>query len=272
MTIQFTEFPDSRSVTTNPQTRTLHFHLTGIHDDAAARAYATGASPLLFDGYFRTRMLMDPLGAGYWDVVVEYAAIPDDDSFDVSFTFDTTGATAHLTQAIEHIATHKASSVNFGNAAGDKGAIGVTENGPEGVDIVISQFSWTENWTLPLSFASFAMALFVKQVTGHINTTPFRGFGIGQVRFDGAVITASTKDVTQATGTYKFVQSDDTSNAMPTFKSGIAKKGWEYLWAKYAKEEDVTNKVIIQPPISVSIERVYDFAEFGLLGIGTGLI
>jgi len=46
----------------------------------------------------------------------------------------------------------------------------------------------------------------------------------------------------------------------------INKKGWEYLWVRYGDVED--QKVLIKQPESVYIERVYDSANFALLGIG----
>ena len=274
MSIQLKEYPDSRSATSNPQTRTLHFWMSGIQDDDAARIYVTDNTPPLFDGYYRQNIDLKPNGAGFWVLDVHYGALPDKQgSADfpngrVSFSFDTTGGTAHITQSKETISSH----VLAGVAPDHKGAIGVTDNGPEGVDVIISQFSWTEDWMLPIAYASFSGAVIVKAVTGRINSTAFRGFGAGQVRFDGAVIAPSSKNWEYATGSYRFTQSDDTADAMPLFKAGIAKAGWEYIWAESEKEEDDVAKRIVQPPVAAFVERVYDTANFGVWGIGTGLI
>ena len=48
----------------------------------------------------------------------------------------------------------------------------------------------------------------------------------------------------------------------------IQKKGWEYLWVRYADEEDAGAKVVIKRPIGVYVERVYEYADFAGLGIG----
>ena len=268
--IQFQEYPDSRSASADrqTQTRTLHYWLSGIQNDADARTYVNLYAPAMYDGYFLQDADIDTKGGGLWDVELNYGSLPNNAAGEVSFTFDTGGGMAHVTQAREHIASH----VNSGTAPNHNGAINVTDGGVEGVDIVDAQFSWTENWTLPISYASFGAALTFKILTGKINTSGFRGFGPGQVRFDGANGGASSKDPTQATLSYKFTQSDDSSDAMPAFKSGIVKLGWHYLWAEYEKQEDDTAKRIIQPPVAVHVERVIDYADFSALGIGTGLI
>ncbi len=271
MTIRLEEYPDSQSATADrqSQTRTLHFWLSGEQDAAIARAYATDNTPSLYDGYFRQGMDMDTKGGGLWDIEAYYGSVPKNESGDVSFTFDTSGGTAHITQAKEHIASHTAAGVL---ADTHNGAIGVTDTGVDGTDVVIAQFSWTENWTLPISYASFSAAVLFKNLTGKVNASAFRGFGAGQVRFDGATGGASTKEKGEATLSYKFVQSDDSSDAMPAFKSGITKLGWYYLWAEYEKQEGATDKVIIRPPVRVHVDRVYDAADFSSLGIGTGLL
>ena len=50
--------------------------------------------------------------------------------------------------------------------------------------------------------------------------------------------------------------------------TGIAKKGWEYMWVRYADSEDTVAKAIVKKPIAAYIEKVYDEGDFSLLGIG----
>ena len=50
---------------------------------------------------------------------------------------------------------------------------------------------------------------------------------------------------------------------------GIAKKGWEYMWVRYADSEDTVAKAIVKKPIAAYIERVYDEGNFAAMGIGT---
>ena len=51
--------------------------------------------------------------------------------------------------------------------------------------------------------------------------------------------------------------------------TGIDKKGWEYLWVRYADVEDDAAKVLVKRPIGAYVEQVYDYASFLALGIGS---
>jgi hypothetical protein len=51
--------------------------------------------------------------------------------------------------------------------------------------------------------------------------------------------------------------------------TGIAKKGWEYLWVRYADVEDTGAKMLVKRPIAAYVEQVYEYANFAGLGIGT---
>ena len=51
--------------------------------------------------------------------------------------------------------------------------------------------------------------------------------------------------------------------------TGIDKKGWEYMWVRYADAEDTTAKAIVKKPVAVYVEKVYDAGNFADLGIGT---
>jgi len=48
-----------------------------------------------------------------------------------------------------------------------------------------------------------------------------------------------------------------------------SKKGWEYMWVRYADAEDAAAKAIVKKPIAVYIEKVYEEGNFPALGIGT---
>ena len=51
--------------------------------------------------------------------------------------------------------------------------------------------------------------------------------------------------------------------------TGISKKGWEYMWVRYADAEDAAAKAIVKKPVAVYIEKVYEEGSFAGLGIGT---
>ena len=68
----------------------------------------------------------------------------------------------------------------------------------------------------------------------------------------------------------------DQSLVFSTFSSSLSqfisnasvnKKGWEYVWVRYADAED--QDVLVKQPIAVYVERVYEEGDFAALGIGT---
>jgi len=51
--------------------------------------------------------------------------------------------------------------------------------------------------------------------------------------------------------------------------SGISKKGWEYLWVRYADAEDTGSNTLVKQPVAAYVEKVYEDGNFAALGIGT---
>lgn len=115
MSILFVEREDSRKInrTVNSAKETLHFLGTGSIDQDAMYAAALTYAPLIFDFFFRQSIDLTPLGAGYWDVTVDYGfsaesqgesedkETPDDSTaLGPEFDFDITAQTAHITQSL----------------------------------------------------------------------------------------------------------------------------------------------------------------------------
>lgn len=68
--------------------------------------------------------------------------------------------------------------------------------------------------------------------------------------------------------TYRFAGSPNRTGLTVGPIVGINKKGWEYMWVRYADSEDTVAKAIVKKPAAAYIERVYDEGNFSLLGIG----
>ncbi len=260
------ERPTSRPATSHPPGVTLLYSLTGVGDDAYARWYVTAATPLMHGGLYRQKISIDPEGGGLWDVVVPYGPRPEPELNEFRLSFDTTGGTAHVTHSKDHIQTHIAVDPWTENNP-HKGGINVADGVVEGVDIVISQFAWTEDWQLPITYMSMTYGTLIEAVTGTVNLNPFRNRPAGTVRFDGGVGSASNKEPDLCSISFRFTTSKHTSDAMPNFKGGIAKMGWEYLWVESERKKDGTNLPTV--PRAVHVERVYDADDFAKLGIGS---
>ena len=102
-------------------------------------------------------------------------------------------------------------------------------------------------------------------LTGRVNNAGFKGFAAGEVLFLGA--SGSQRGEEDWEITYRFAASPNVAGLTIGDITGINKKGWEYIWVRYADAED--EKVLVKQPIAVYVEKVYDEGNFAGLGIGT---
>ena len=267
----FEKFESRRSTKANQASQSsaeLGYIVRGTADDLAARTAAQAASPATYDTLPRQTIQIEPIGPQLWDVTVRYsqnASTGTTTPSESSFTFETGGGTQHITQSLQTVQRRPApgtTAPDFG------GAIGVTSDGVEGVDISVPvyQFSETHYFTDAQVTASYKGAIF--SCTGKTNAGSFRGFAAGEVLFLGA--TGSKRGDGPDDDweiTFRFAASPNQTNLTVGPVTGINKKGWEYLWVRYADAEDSGSGAIIKKPIAAYVERVYDQANFGALGI-----
>ena len=99
-----------------------------------------------------------------------------------SFAFDTSGGTQHITQSLATIASYAASGTppDFG------GAVGVTHDSVEGVDITIPVYSFSETHFLDAAFVTPAYYGTLFNLTGKVNNASFKGLAAGECLFLGA--------------------------------------------------------------------------------------
>jgi len=178
---------------------------------------------------------------------------------DSSFRFNTGGGSEHITQSRGTVSSYKAG----GGSAPDMGkAIGVTDSGVEGVDIVSPVYNFSETHYLS-SINKSAYA----SLTGAVNASPFKGFDDGEVLLLGVEggYRPSHDDYEVV---FNFSASPNRTGIVVGDITGISKKGWEYMWVRYSYDKDDTAKEVLQKPVGVYIEKVYREGNFGLLGIG----
>ncbi len=109
------------------------------------------------------------------------------------------------------------------------------------------------------------------KLTGRTNNAPYKSFQADECLFLGA---AGGKE--SATGPwtidYKFAGSPNVS-ATPGLTvgsiTGIAKKGWEYLWVYYVPTDNTNTNSLTTKANAAIVEQVYDSDDFNQLGIGT---
>ena len=269
MALTFTERVDSRPGEDgdNPW-RELVYDLRGTSSDTTARAAAAVSAPETYDDLPRGSIKLDPVwvdtttGNGHWVVTVRYGADSPIEAGDSVVSFETGGGTEHITQSRETISATAAA----GTAPDYKGAIGVTDDSVEGVDVTVPVYNWSETHYLAADTVDQAYRIAVANLTGMYNDAEFRGFPAGEVQFMGA--TGTKRDEEKWEITFRFAQSPNRTDidiggviTVPT------KLGWHYLWVRYADTEDDTAKRIVKRPVAAYVERVSEAGDFGNLGI-----
>jgi len=223
------------------------------------------------------------LGDDAWQVTIAYekAGADDDDQRDPlkrSRSFDTSGGSQHITQAIPF---GSGESLDFERrfppeAANQSGAIGVDGNSVNGVDIVVPALTWTETYDVPHQYVTASYIKSTAFLTGTINNATFRTFAAGEVLFMGCSGNQEWDDQ-RGNGpwslSYKFVASPNAGGQGATLPAitigsitGIEKRGHDYLWVRY--EDSVSSNALIKLPKAVYVDRVYRDGNFANLGIG----
>jgi hypothetical protein len=184
--------------------------------------------------------------------------------------FDTTGGTTKVTQPLYRRGRYpSALCSNLNLQAPADMPIGETNDGePQGCEITIPQFSWSETVEFNISFVDFAYAMTLYGLTGKVNNASFRGFAAGEVLFLGAS-GGRQKDETLCDIQFNFAASPNVTGLTVEPISGIAKYGWDYLWIKY--EENDNGGIRYKAPIAAIVDQVYPTGDFSLLGIGTSI-
>ena len=269
MPLSMIEQIDSRVWTTGENASvTLKYILEGTSDDLTAKLLVTNSTATEYEGLVRQSIELEPVevntaaGSGKWNVTVKYGPRPAPaETGESSFQFDTGGGTMHVTQSISTSGRYAPA----GKTAPDfKGAIGVTRDSVEGVDITVPVYTWSETHYLPDSQVNKSAYY---ALTGKVNNGLFKGCAAGECLFLGASGSKRGSDDWEIT--FKFAASPNRSNFSVGDIAGISKKGWEYMWVRYEDAEDAAAKAIVKKPMAVYIERVYEEGNLAGLGIGT---
>jgi len=178
-----------------------------------------------------------------------------------SISFEVAGSQTKMTHSL---GTRGAWAANGMSPRNYGGLIGVTDDGVEGVDIdtAVSTFSETVYfypWFLTSSYVAF-----LARAYGCVNTSAFRGFDVGEVRFLGASGSYRSGDKV-AELTFKFAVSPNAQNIRIGNMTIPFKYGWDYLWVRWAEMK--YGNVSVKVPIEAYVEKVYQGLNFYSLGI-----
>lgn len=279
MPIEVYEAADSRRLTTgdNP-TAELYYHVRGTTDPLAVKPAVAGVAPSYYDGKRLDALDIEPTGsASIWRVRARYIKKKPEDQppgeSTGSFRFATTGGTAHITHSYETVSSWS----RIGRAAPDyNGAIGVTDDGVEGVDVQIPIFGFqvTRAWDASQISAGYVANLF--RLTAAVNDRTvqwvvdgvFLEFKKGELRFAGADGSKRASDDAWEI-TYYFEASPNVEDLDLGPVTVGSKRGWDYLWVRYFQKTDTDDdgKLVKIPYPTAYVERVYRYENFAPLGL-----
>jgi len=273
MPIACTENIDSRQIAEGRSAELL-YTITGTADEATAIASLKAAAPTVLHNMYRQPVEVEPAHIDtanpdncIWTGTASYAPFEHQDppqAGDSTFAFDTAGGIQHITQSIATINKYTAS----GTAPDFKGAIGVTADNVQGVDITVPVYNFVESHTLDPDDVDDAYKGAIFNLTGKVNNAPFRGLAAGECLFLGASGSRRGRGAEDPWEiTYRFAGSPNRTNLTVGGIIGIAKKGWEYLWVRYQDAVDDVSNNLVKQPLAVYVEKVYEEGDFSTLRI-----
>jgi len=270
MSVEMKEVVDSRpgSIGENGSSE-IHYLLVGTSNDAEVRECLEANVPQYYQGMVRKSISYEPVSdpevTNMWNVTATFAKavahIPE--TGESSFSFDTGGGTQHITQSIK---TTDMTGDGIHGLVDYKQAIGVADDSIEGTDITVPVFNFSETHYFDDANVTDAYKQLLFRKTGMYNNDSFKGFSPGEVLFLGA--SGSRRGKGDWEITFRFAASQNRDDIMIGDIGPLTKKGWDYLWVKYEKQEDTEAKKLALLPSAVYIEQVYHGTDFTSLGIG----
>jgi hypothetical protein len=249
----------SRSFTLGKQAvRELIYHIFDTDDEDEAANLVRSVAPGIYKGLSIDSINADPEGGGKWKGYARYA----NSATGNEYTFETGGGTQKITQSLG--TTIYAGP--YGEAPDFSGAIGVNGDSVEGVDVTVPAFEFTETHYFDDAIVTDSYKTTLFQLTGKINNATFKNRAAGEVLFLGA---SGSKRGDEKWGiTYRFACSPNAASLSVGGISGIAKRGWDYLWIRYDDFPDMFAFALVKRPVAAYVERVYQEGNFADMNIG----
>lgn len=186
------------------------------------------------------------------------------DTFEISF--EVAGTVQRITQSRATVASYTRSG-SFQRSFG--GAIGVRSDGEvEGCDVLVPTTGYTVNYSFPSD--QFTDGTYIRKIitaVGSVNSDTFQGLAAGEgllTRVSGRRRADGGWDVA-----FTFAVSLNETGLTIGEITGIAKKGWEYLWVYYSEDVRTAGGVnyTTKLPVHAYVEQVYRASAYADLGL-----
>ena len=217
--------------------RELIFDIQGAANESEVLSVLEATVPASYLGLLLDSLAGEPVSDTLWKGTARYVRLEDGNEY----TFDTSGGTQHLTQSLSTIGSYAASGFT---APDFQGAIGVSEDRVEGVDITAPKFDFSETHIFENSFVDLGYKQLLFRMTGTVNDASFKGLAAGECLFIGAA--GTIKGDTRWSITFRFSGSANATGFDIGDITGIDKDGWDYLWLRYSDFEDSGAKLLVK--------------------------
>lgn len=251
MTFRFTERRGSRGTKAKQPTETRLYVATGTQNSQYVKSAAYSLTPALVANVegilYRQDIEVENAGHDTWYVTVPYAKNQSENG-SLSFSFDGTGGSIHITTSKETVASYGGTPPDY------KQMIGVNGEDVAGADIVIPAMKFIVSFRHPLGVVTIPFAKALGRLTGKFNSDTFLTCAPGEILFLGP--TGSDGTNAEAEVTYTFVYEENLQNQVVGAITGITKRGHDIAWIKW--KDAVDGGKPVKQPEHVYIERVYD--------------
>ena len=241
-------------------------------DELTSIGFAESAG-LTLSGYPNT----DQIAEGVWHVEIQFGSCepkqPKKNGDPPQFSFSTCGATGHTLISLAEVGIYPSGKQSM------NGLIGVQKIGeaPEGCDKIIPAFPCQTSKIIPATALTAAYVNTLYTLTGTVNNASYSlvlpsgedmTFSAGELLFKGA--NCNPRGENDYEITFFFEGCANKTSMTVANITGIAKKGFEYLWIRReiqpANSSDA-NSPTLSLPDAVYVNQIYEYTNFASLAI-----
>lgn len=271
------------------------YFVSGTTSSATACALARAAAPMFLvageEQLIRQTVRAEPDGYDCWLVRCSYGPESDEKSKEKptpgnwSFSFDTTGGRQTITVAPMK---HRHWNTDAGEAPDLKGAINWDGQSVKGMEIVVPALKFQIKAYYEPSAVSTTFMREIARKTARTNSDTWLGFEPGELLYFGGqaagdIPTVAGPKVQPIPVTHFFEASENLADNAALQAAGLTqgkdaggaahnaidKKGWQYLWTKFRKEQNDDNQVVGVPAHCYVHEPYTEMAFGDFFGFGT---
>lgn len=243
--------------------------VVGAADEAEASVAADFELPLVYNGFPRQPLRITEDEAGIFHVTAPYRLVAEQPYPPVTvendywlYSLDSGEATVHVNHAFDG---DEGAYTAIGEAtpAFLSGAINVTPDGIQGVDVQTSDPVLIRRKVVPTDQVSWAWRKFVSAAGFRLNNAPWLAWETREVLYRKSTIVDRNNGETEITQEFKVGEFANVAPG-PTFNS-ILKAPHDYFWTEFVERTATVGGVKKKTwvPVAIRVNRLYPDMSFG---------